>query len=54
MRNDIAVSAPATIDRPTVTTSFVPWRSTIRADSGATTIIVRANGSIRMPAWSGL
>src|SRR6187401_1570428 len=50
VRNDIDVSAAATVDRPTVTMSFVPWRSTRRADSGATTIIVSANGSIRTPA----
>src|SRR5688572_21762848 len=43
VRNDIDVSAPATTERPTVTTTFVPRRSTRRADSGATTIIVTAN-----------
>ena len=35
------------------TTRFVPSRSTKRADSGATTIIVTAYGSSRMPASSG-
>ncbi len=39
--------------RPVATVIFVPIRSTTLADSGATTIIVRANGSMRMPAASG-
>src|SRR6266536_3088454 len=38
---------------PLVTTTFVPTRSTIRALSGATTIIVSANGRSRTPACNG-
>ena len=52
--NDSNARAEATISRPVVTTRFVPRRSTTRADSGATTIIVRAKGIIRTPAPSGL
>ena len=44
----------ATSSRPAATTRLVPTRSTKRADSGATIIIVRANGTIRTPAPSGL
>ena len=40
--NDRASSAAATISRPVERTRLVPKRSTNRADSGATTIIVRA------------
>ena len=52
--NDSDSSAAAMISRPAVTTRFVPTRSTTRADSGATTIIVRAYGIIRTPAPRGL
>ena len=46
-------SATVTIVNPEATVIFVPIRSTTFAESGATTIIVSANGSMRMPAASG-
>ncbi len=52
--NDSAIRAPVMIKRPAVTTRLVPARSTNRADSGATTIIVIANGTIRTPACRGV
>src|SRR5918993_1727548 len=54
VRNDIDVRASVTTQSPNVTTRLVPKRSTNRADSGATVIIVRANGIMRTPAASGL
>jgi len=52
--NDNDTRAALTVSRPVVTTRLVPARSTIRADIGANTIIVTANGTIRTPALSGL
>ena len=50
-----SASRPIAIsDSPAVTTRLVPSRSTKRADSGATIIIVSACGISRMPAWSGV
>ena len=39
---------------PNTTTRFVPNRSTNFEDSGANSIIAPANGSVRMPASSGV
>ena len=53
--NDSATRARQMIvSRPVVTMRFVPARSTSRAEIGAVTIIVRAYGTSRMPAPSGL
>jgi hypothetical protein len=51
---DSSTRANVTISRPVVTTTLVPANSTIRADSGAVTIITMANGISRTPACSGV